>query len=761
MGKAGLRHIYFGIHPTKAQGNQYQRAKRGQRDIAAISCLFSEFDAKDFGGDKAKALQHIESLLIPPSENIDSGRGYHCYWFLTQPFIIESNEDYERAQRAQYKWVEYTGGDGAAKDLNRVLRVPGTLNCKSHLGPDYPTVSVIKADFACTYSLETLEALLPLEAPQPAPARRATTAYTFTDELKQAANNLDRLGSWRCDDYNSWLEVGMALSELGPTGLQLWEDWSQRSPKHRPGECEPKWRSFAPSDGKTLASLTYWANQDDPRPMSSGNLALKPKPALRLVDPETGEIEEDVGDPPNLLSFEASDAGNAEAVIALHGHRFRWVKPWGWLHYTGNHWSTEGADATLWATVVDTLRARRAEAAAQSGDNQTYEAIIKCSKPNTARVRACIAQLENAAVLERQPADFDQRGELLNVANGVLDLRTGEIAGHSSGQYFTYCLSITYKEEADCSEWLDFLHEVVGGGREVIDYLQEAVGYSLTGDTREECLFYIHGPTRSGKGTFTEALMKLLPPPLAVEVDFNTFAAHRGNPDAQNFALAPLKPSRMVFASESGRYQALNEAKVKAMTGGNDIRCAFKGKDHFSYRPLFKIWLSSNERPKGDVEDDAIWYRLKVIEFPHSHAGKEDKTLKRRLQEPDALAGLLAWAVDGAKRWYGRKSGLVTPAAIQAATDASRDELDEVQQWLDECTEPTNGCFVTNAVIQASYDNWCAANGHKPKGARMLGRALSKKGHEDGKKVLTTGGPQARGWKNLRVTIPINDSDKW
>lgn len=114
-----------------------------------------------------------------------------------------------------------------------------------------------------------------------------------------------------------------------------------------------------------------------------------------------------------------------------------------------------------------------------------------------------------------------------------------------------------------------------------MDWLQMAVGYSLTGHTREEVLFYLYGPPRSGKGTLTEMILALLGSPLAKEVNFATFTAQRSG-DSQNFDLAPLKPCRTVLASESNAYERFNKAKVKMLTGGNEVYCAFKHQTHFA-----------------------------------------------------------------------------------------------------------------------------------------------------------------------------------
>lgn len=274
-GRYGPRHLYFSVNPTKEKGNQYQRAKKGERDIAAINALFSEFDFTHFESPAA-ALAHIESLHPAPSVIIFSGGGFHCYWLLLQPFVLRDDEQYTRAKSAQYAWVDYVKSDADAKDLNRVLRIPGTQNYKAKYGPDYPTVEFVKADFERLYSLSELEQLA--QPAQPAPkVKRDNHINNWTTDLETAAACLKRLNPWRVEKYGAWVDVGMSLKGLGDAGLRLWDEWSQGSAKYDPDECQQKWHSFS-DDGLTLGSLIHWANEDDPRPSSSAKDA-QPQPA--------------------------------------------------------------------------------------------------------------------------------------------------------------------------------------------------------------------------------------------------------------------------------------------------------------------------------------------------------------------------------------------------------------------------------------------------------------------------------------------------
>jgi len=470
-------------------------------------------------------------------------------------------------------------------------------------------------------------------------------------------------------------------------------------------------------------------------------------------DPRPGWTRDD------FLKFAADDNGNAMCMAALYSSQFRYCEAYGWVFYNGKYWDRVNAEALVKQAAVDTLTRRRMVAVKKQPN---FEAIVRTSKATASNVRNCLYLFEPLVTVD--VSEFDKSPDLLNCQNSVVDLRTGKIAPHDPRQYFTYAVPIDYDPTADTGQWLQFLLDVVGGKQEIVDYLQLSVGYSLTGHTWEEILFYVHGRTRSGKGTFTETLLAVMgKEPLATEVDFVTFTSQRDH-DTQNFDLAPLKPCRFIVASESSKYQTFNTAKVKQLTGGNDIRCAFKHKTHFSYRPQFKLWLFSNESVNADPDDDAVWYRIRVIEFPNSYVGREDKRLKARLREPDNLRGVLAWAIEGAQKWYAlEERGLQTPAQIQDATEKARDEVDFVQQWLDEYVEKTgdDNDQLSSEQMHISYKTWCENNGVKPKGKRTLTSSLKKKGFNAGEKIELADGREVRGCIGVRfIKAKIEEDDK-
>lgn len=123
----GTSNIYMSVYPTHAPRGEYERTRIA--DVAVMNCLFSEWDAKDFGGSMAAVREHIKALAVQPQVIVESGGGYHGYWFIDTPMPVTPDGLFYLGP-IQAAWVKLTGGDPAAKDLARVLRLPGTLNAK-------------------------------------------------------------------------------------------------------------------------------------------------------------------------------------------------------------------------------------------------------------------------------------------------------------------------------------------------------------------------------------------------------------------------------------------------------------------------------------------------------------------------------------------------------------------------------------------------------------------------------------------------------
>jgi putative DNA primase/helicase len=437
------------------------------------------------------------------------------------------------------------------------------------------------------------------------------------------------------------------------------------------------------------------------------------------------EIQEALDRYNNLNRFRTDSDSQCYAFMELYEGRFLYSPAWGWMNWTGTHWCKEMGLYEIGKAIRNMLRIRRIVAI-----NANYDDLARACKADAnvvGKIRTCLR--DDLAV---RTSKFDKHKYLINCKNGVIDLKSGKLFPHSPDYYFTYCLETEYKQNADYSPWLDWLSGAVGGDNEVISYIQKCLGYSITGDTSQEGFFYIHGPTRSGKGVFTESLLKVLGG-LGVEVPIETFTAKR-QPDSQNFDLAGLRTKRFVVASETAKGVAFSEKFMKAHTGGGVVRCAHKHKEFFEYKPEFKYWITSNFPPKGDVDDDAFWARIKVVSFPKSWLGNEDTSLKSRMKSKENQEGILKWLVEGAISYLSEKTEnrrLETPDIITRNTKAQRDEQDKILRFLTDCGYKINpDCKVDIWMpeLYLRFKEWCEDGGYKPMAKATLCTKLKKKG---------------------------------
>ena len=466
--------------------------------------------------------------------------------------------------------------------------------------------------------------------------------------------------------------------------------------------------------------LTDWVN--------AGGTAAELRELIEGTEPvKPGELISEF----ELVStdYGPHDEGNALAVRRIYGDLIRYTGGFGWLYFTGSHWSTgEIAESQVNQLILKVLERRRLAAVRAQGEElqkagkggtdkkSRFEVILDKCSPSTARVNAVRHMLKNYVTTGEN--EFQNTPGLLNVKNGVIDMRTGALYPHSPAYGFTYVLDIDYEPGAQSERFEQYLNETVPDETRI--YLQIALGATFTGDPREESAFMIVGPERSGKGTLLETL-QFLGGPIAAEVSIRTFL-DRKNANEQNFDLAGLHHARLVHASESKPDDWFDSALLKALSGGNWVRCAFKGKDLFTYRPMYTVWITSNFPPKMKPEDKAAWYRLKVLQFPYSKAGSEDKNLKRELRDPENLRAVLAWLIEGSIMWYSNPQGLQTPAVVAELTESYRGALDYLEQFLEEYFDlagayedleslQTRGFTVSADRLYELYKSWHEDNG--------------------------------------------------
>jgi putative DNA primase/helicase len=421
-----------------------------------------------------------------------------------------------------------------------------------------------------------------------------------------------------------------------------------------------------------------------------------------------------------------TDLGNAERFIRDHGDHVRYVAPWrSWLEWDGHRWRRDETCA-IERRAKETVRTIWGESG-KGGDKETRAAIAKWAEKSEAigRVRAMVEMARAEPGIALTPASFDQHPFLFVAANGTLDLTTAQLRAHRPTDLLTKMSPVAFDPEAPCPTWEAFLEKVFDGNRELISYLQRAIGYSLTGDTREQCLHVMHGAGQNGKSTFLDVLAHVLGD-YAVQADFATFLDRQMGDGPRN-DIARLNGARLVRSVEVGEGKRFNEPLIKVLTGDDIVAARFLYSEAFEFRPTFKLWLAANHKPVIRGADLGIWRRVRLVPFTVtiSEAEKDD-TLKGRLMAE--APGILAWAVAGCLLWL--EHGLRAPDIVRAATQEYRSESDVIGGFLDDCCELAPGLEVPSGELYAAYRQWAERGGEYVLSQTSFGRRIDERGFD-------------------------------
>jgi putative DNA primase/helicase len=316
---------------------------------------------------------------------------------------------------------------------------------------------------------------------------------------------------------------------------------------------------------------------------------------------------------------------------------------------------------------------------------------------------------------------------LLTVDNGTLDLRTGQLRPSRREDLLTSRCPIAYDADAKCPRWDRFIAEVFEPNPDAAIFVQRFAGYSLTADTSAQCLLFAHGDGANGKGVLFHTLEKVLGSSMVATAPFDTFVDKRFG-DAPIFALAGFRGKRAVLVSEGNENDRLAEGMIKQVTGGDRISARFLRGQFFEYKPLFKLWMSSNHKPKVRGTDRGIWRRIKLVPFDADFEGREDEQLEHKLEAE--LPGILAWAVRGCMDWRaagGGRKGLGESASITEATERYRAESDLAGQFIAECCVALPEARVKSTALYDAYKTWSERQRFFVMDCRAFGHAMKRR----------------------------------
>lgn len=445
-------------------------------------------------------------------------------------------------------------------------------------------------------------------------------------------------------------------------------------------------------------------------------------------------------------TFALTDTGNAERFAAQHRDKARYVGAWKtWMVWDGRRWQRDDRNA-VGLLAKQTARSLDDEVSAEPDDDRRKLLRKHAAESESRAGRENMVALARAE-LAAAPEDFDRDPWALNVTNGTIDLRTGELRPHQREDMLTKLAPVDFDPDATAPRWDAFLDRAMGSNPALVGYLQRIIGYALAGSTREHVLVFSHGTGDNGKSVFHRTIADLLG-------DYGSKAPrgllYQSKNERHPTELADLFNARFVLCPEVARGQRFDEGLVKDLVGEDKIKARRMHQDFWEFTPTHKLFICGNHKPVITGTDHGIWRRIRLVPWNVTIPPEEkDRGLLDKLRAE--LSGILAWAVRGCLAW--QRDGLGEPSEVGEATEAYREESNPLAEFLaSRCTfEP--GAKMSRRALRAAYEVWARENGAEPIGARRFADALRDRGVSDGGTIREPGfATPADAWRGIRLT---------
>lgn len=469
-------------------------------------------------------------------------------------------------------------------------------------------------------------------------------------------------------------------------------------------------RSDHAAAAKQLAADGY--GHRAPRELAPArHLTAVPDPEATGTDPAPRPSAIIGSDPADL-----TDAGNARLLATEYSARLRYVPDAGrWVEWTGSRWEWAADDAPAVQAALDI--ADRLPTDNEQIRKHRIKSLGTRQLTNVVRLARALPELRTPA------SEFDTHAWQLNTPGGVVDLKTGNITAATPHLYHSKQTTVHADLDTVPELWGRFLATTFGGDQPMIDYVQRLAGISLVGHVIEHVLPFLHGAGGNGKTVFLETITTLLG-------DYATEAPHGfllAGRDRHETELASLQGRRFVVAAEINEGTRFDEAKVKALTGGDKITARFMRQDFFTFNPSHTLWLMGNNQPKVESGGNSFWRRLRLIPFTRIIPEAERiENLQQRLVDEEGPA-ILAWLITGAVLYH--RHGLAEPDSVKAATSTYRHEEDHLARFIEDTCIIGGGehARIDTAELRRIYDTWCRSENENELNGTAFGRQLKQK----------------------------------
>ncbi|HAT4281453.1 TPA: DNA primase [Clostridium perfringens] len=375
-----------------------------------------------------------------------------------------------------------------------------------------------------------------------------------------------------------------------------------------------------------------------------------------------------------------------------------------------------------------------------SGEKEAGRIIMDYMLPNycvMASIRDCREQWD--ILVSKDFDDFNRNPYLVNVRNGLLDIRDMSFKEHTPSYLSTVQLNVEYNPQVDCPQFKKFLNEVLDC--KLIPLVQEIVGYLLTTNTASQKAFVFWGPARTGKSTLLWVVEYLL---LGKKNVSNIPWQEIGD----KFKTAELLGKLANVFSDLPSKSIDDTGIFKVVTGEDYLMAEKKNKNPFKFKPFARLVFSCNELPRNYVDrTEGFYRRLIIVPFNRQiEKSKIDKALKYKFQREKE--GILNWALEGLKRLYENNFEFSENELTDGVKKEYKRENNNVISFVEECCE-LDGLFSCSRIeLYESYKEFCVEAGLK-----ALSQIKFNKELEGNFNITRSRSGKLRSWNGVRIKL--------
>lgn len=375
-----------------------------------------------------------------------------------------------------------------------------------------------------------------------------------------------------------------------------------------------------------------------------------------------------------------------------------------------------------------------------SGEKEAGRIIMDYMLPNyciMASIRDCREQWD--ILVSKDFDDFNRNPYLVNVRNGLLDIRDMSFKEHTPSYLSTVQLNVEYNPQVDCPQFKKFLNEVLDC--KLIPLVQEIVGYLLTTNTASQKAFVFWGPARTGKSTLLWVVEYLL---LGKKNVSNIPWQEIGD----KFKTAELLGKLANVFSDLPSKSIDDTGIFKVVTGEDYLMAEKKNKNPFKFKPFARLVFSCNELPRNYVDrTEGFYRRLIIVPFSRQiEKSKIDKSLKYKFQREKE--GILNWALEGLKRLYENNFEFSENELTDGVKKEYKRENNNVISFVEECCE-LDGLFSCSRIeIYEAYKEFCVEAGLK-----ALSQIKFNKELEGNFNITRSRSGKLRLWNGVRIKL--------